>query len=48
VFIKLSVEGSFDAFYEEVKQRPLYVVKARTGFDGASAVSGGRSLIARP
>jgi dolichol-phosphate mannosyltransferase len=26
--------------YEEVKQRPLYVVKARTGFDEAAAVRG--------
>jgi dolichol-phosphate mannosyltransferase len=26
--------------YEEVKQRPLYVVKARTGFDEAAAVAG--------
>jgi glycosyltransferase involved in cell wall biosynthesis len=27
--------------YEEVKQRPLYVVKARVGFDGPAAVAGG-------
>ena len=43
--LSLGIIGEYPArVYSEVKQRPLYPVRARHGFDGGAEAAGGREI----